>query len=38
MEVIDCGPGLLSMHAPWEVSGKLDVTMAWKGYAAFLRA
>ncbi len=36
MEVIDCGPGLLSMHAPWEVCGKLDAAMARKAYAAFL--
>lgn len=36
MDVIDCGVGLLSMHAPWEVSGKLDVYMAYKGYQAFL--
>ncbi len=36
MDVVDCGPGLLSMHAPWEVAGKLDAYMAWKGYRAFL--
>ncbi len=36
MDVVDCGPGLLSMHAPWEVAGKLDVYMAFKGYRAFL--
>ncbi len=37
MDVIDCGVGLLSMHAPWEVAGKLDTYMAYKGYKAFLR-
>ncbi|NMA43062.1 MAG: aminopeptidase [Oligosphaeraceae bacterium] len=36
MDVIDCGVGLLSMHAPWEVAGKLDTYMAYKGYKAFL--
>lgn len=36
MDVVDAGPGLLSMHAPWEVAGKLDTYMAYKGYAAFL--
>ena len=35
MDVIDCGPGLLSMHAPWEVSSKLDAYMALKAYKAF---
>ena len=35
MDVVDCGVGLLCMHAPWEVVGKLDVYMAYKGYRAF---
>ncbi len=35
MEVVDCGVALLSMHAPYEVAGKLDVYMAYKGYKAF---
>ncbi|MDD3695676.1 MAG: aminopeptidase [Lentisphaeria bacterium] len=38
MDVIDCGVGLLSMHAPWEVAGKLDTYMAYKGYKAFLES
>ena len=37
MEVVDCGAPLLSMHAPWEVSGKFDVYMTYKGYLAFLK-
>ena len=37
MNVIDCGVGVLSMHAPWELSGKLDVYMTYKGYLAFLK-
>lgn len=36
MDVIDCGPGLFSMHAPYEVSSKLDAYMTWKAYKAFL--
>jgi aspartyl aminopeptidase len=36
MDVVDCGVGLFSMHAPWEVAGKLDAYMAYKGYRAFL--
>jgi len=36
IDVVDCGVGLLSMHAPWEVAAKLDAYMAYKGYKAFL--
>jgi len=36
MDVVDCGVGLLSMHAPWEVASKLDAYMTYKGYRAFL--
>ena len=35
MEVIDCGVALQNMHAPWEVSSKLDVYETMKGYKAF---
>ncbi len=35
MDVLDCGPGLLSMHSPWEVSSKIDLYYTWKGYKAF---
>ena len=38
MDVIDSGIGLFSMHAPWEVAGKLDTYMACKGYKAFLES
>jgi len=38
MDVVDCGVGLLSMHAPWEVAGKLDIYMAFKAYQAFFEA
>ena len=37
MDVIDSGVAVLSMHAPWEVTSKIDVYETKKGYAAFLR-
>jgi aspartyl aminopeptidase len=37
MNVVDCGVALLSMHAPWEVSGKFDIYMTYKGFLAFLK-
>ena len=37
MSVVDVGVALLSMHAPWEVSGKFDVYMTYKGFLAFLK-
>lgn len=36
MDVLDCGPALLSMHAPFELASKVDVYMCYKGYKAFL--
>ena len=35
MDVIDVGVPLLSMHSPFEVAGKLDIYMTYKGYKAF---
>ncbi|MFZ5968147.1 MAG: aminopeptidase [Bacillota bacterium] len=35
-EVVDCGPPVLSMHAPMELVSKIDVYMTFKGYKAFL--
>ena len=37
MEVIDCGVALQNMHAPWEVSSKVDIYETYRGYEAFLR-
>lgn len=37
MDVIDSGVAVLSMHAPWEVTSKIDVYEAYRGYEAFLR-
>ncbi len=36
MDIIDCGIGVLNMHAPWEVSSKADLYEMNKGYLAFL--
>ncbi len=35
MDVIDCGVPVLSMHAPYEVTSKLDVYCAYETYKAF---
>lgn len=36
MDVIDSGVPVLSMHSPWEVTSKVDIFEACKGYKAFL--
>ena len=35
MDVIDCGPAVLGMHAPWEVLSKADLFETVKAYRAF---
>jgi len=35
VDVIDCGVPVLSMHAPYEVTSKLDLYEAYRGYKAF---
>lgn len=37
MDVLDCGPAILSMHSPFEVAGKTDVYTTYLGYKAFLK-
>lgn len=37
VNVIDCGVGVLSMHAPWEVTAKSDIYEAYKCYVSFLQ-
>ena len=37
VKVIDCGVGVLSMHAPWEITSKSDIYEAYKCYVAFLK-
>lgn len=36
MNVIDCGVAVLSMHAPHEVTSKIDIYETKRGYIAFL--
>ena len=36
MEVIDCGVPVLSMHAPFEITHKLDVYYTYLAYKAFI--
>lgn len=36
MEVIDSGIPLLSMHAPWEITSKVDIYETYRGYRAFI--
>lgn len=36
MNVVDCGPPVISMHSPFEISSKADLLMTVKAYAAFL--
>jgi len=37
IEVLDCGPAVLSMHSPFEVVSKIDIYISFKGFTAFLR-
>lgn len=37
MNVIDSGVPVLSMHAPWEITSKVDVYETYCGYKAFLK-
>lgn len=36
MQVVDMGPGLISMHSPFEVVSKFDVWSSYQAYKAFL--
>lgn len=37
MDVVDCGTGVISMHAPLELTSKADVYESFKAYRAFFR-
>ncbi|NMB44181.1 MAG: aminopeptidase [Clostridiales bacterium] len=37
MEVIDSGVAVLNMHAPWEITSKVDIYETTQGYKAFLK-
>ncbi len=36
MDIVDCGPALLSMHSPFEVGSKADLYMSYKAFRSFL--
>jgi aspartyl aminopeptidase len=38
MDVLDCGPPVLSMHSPFEISSKLDVYFTYEAYRAFYKS
>ena len=38
INVVDLGVGLLSMHAPFEISSKIDVYMMYEASKAFIKA
>ena len=38
MEVLDCGPPLLSMHSPFELASKADIYMTYRAFRAFLNS
>ena len=38
MNIIDCGPAVLSMHSPFELTSKADVYATCKAFTAFLAA
>ncbi len=38
MDVLDCGPSLLTMHSPFEISSKLDIYETYRAFKAFFRS
>ncbi|CAN2042680.1 putative M18 family aminopeptidase 1 [Candidatus Magnetomoraceae bacterium gMMP-15] len=38
MDIIDCGPAILSMHSPFEIASKADVYMTYRAYKEFFSA
>jgi aspartyl aminopeptidase len=38
MNIIDCGPPVLSMHSPFEIAHKGDIYMTYKGFKVFLES
>jgi len=36
MDIVDAGPALLSMHAPFEISSKVDAYATYLAYRAFM--
>ncbi|WP_035588845.1 aminopeptidase [Hippea jasoniae] len=38
MDVIDCGPALISMHSPYEIASKTDLYETYRAYKAFFES
>jgi aspartyl aminopeptidase len=38
MDIVDCGPALLSMHSPFEIASKADIYMTYKAFHSFLKS
>ena len=38
MDIIDCGPALLAMHSPFEISSKLDLYETYRAFKAFFES
>ncbi len=38
MDIVDCGPALLSMHSPFEIGAKADLFMTCKAFGSFFQA
>ncbi len=38
IDVVDCGIAVLSMHAPFEITSKIDIYLMYEAYIAFLKA
>jgi aspartyl aminopeptidase len=36
MDIIDCGPSVLGMHSPFELTSKADVYATYQAFRAFL--
>ena len=37
LDVVDCGVAVLSMHAPFEITSKADIYMAYRAYNVFMK-
>ena len=38
LDIVDCGPSILAMHSPFEISSKADMYMTVKAFEAFYRS
>lgn len=38
MEVLDCGPAVMSLHSPFEIVSTADIYASYQGYMAFFRS